>query len=398
MNTRFATRLTAILLLWAVALFLTNSGVAQEKPPVQVTIRDEKPVVIEPVVPLDPMRRIQYQPQPLGVMVRSETNQTLHLSHFPALSLDGQFLQQGQGGRVDYQNRPLPRGKGTKDREGFATSFVYPDNIRVTVKVSVEPTKPSTKGAMSRLDAVMIHYTIENQGKQPHKVGLRIYIDTYVIDNDGCLFAAPTIPDKLLDGIVLRDKLLPPYVQMLQRPDLRNPGFVAHLSLDLGPKLEKPDRVVLTHHGAGLGTWEMPVMPAQGDSALGIFWEPRELKPGGIRECAYGFGQGIVTDLSNQGQLELALGGSFELGKLFDVTAYVTDPAPGQYLTLAVPEGVVLAQGKQQQAVPPPKDGETKSVVFWRASMQRPGEFAVRVHSSTGTTVGKLVAITQSRQ
>ena len=68
--------------------------------------------------------------------------------------------------------------------------------------------------------------------------------------HDGCLFAAPTIPKKILDGVELKDKMLPEYVQLLQRPNLDNPGYVAHLTLNLGSKIERPNRVVLTRHGA----------------------------------------------------------------------------------------------------------------------------------------------------
>src|SRR5262249_42566941 len=154
------------------------------------------------------------------------------------------------------------------------------------------------------------------------------------------------------DGTVLKGKQLPPYVQLLQRPDLKAPGYVAHLTLDLGGRLEKPDQVVLTRHGQGFGTWEMAPVMAMGDSALGVFWEPREIRPGGKRELAYGYGQGIVPSPENEGRVQLALGGSFEPGKRFTVTAYVNDPAPGQSLTLELPPGMALEEGRASQPVP----------------------------------------------
>ncbi len=109
-------------------------------------------------------------------------------------------------------------------------------------------------------------------------------------------------------------------MQLLQQPDLKNPGFVAHLTLNLGSSVEKPDRVVLTRHGVGFGTWEMQPVASMGDSALGVFWEPKEIKPGGKREIAYGYGQGIVPPTEGEGQYEMQLGGSFEPGKLFTIT------------------------------------------------------------------------------
>jgi hypothetical protein len=360
-----------------------------------VTVRDDQPVVVEPVAPLDPVRRIQYSAQGLAVTVRSERNETLHLSHFPTLNIEGRIYPQGQGGRVEFANRPLPRGKGLKDREGFTSASTFGD-IRVTATVTVIPTKPATRGAKRQLDAVLIQYTLENTGNQPRKAGLRAYMDTYVVNNDGCLFAAPTVPKRILNGTVLKGKLLPPYVQLLQVPNLDNPGFVAHLTLDLGSKLEKPDRVVLTRYGVGFNTWDMPALMAAGDSEMGIFWEPREIKPGGKREIAYGYGKGIATSPENEGRVNLALGGSFEPGKRFNVTAYVTDPAPGQSLTLELPPGMTLVEGKVCQPVPELTGNETHSLVMWRARVLRAGEFPLRVRSSTGVTRGKTVTVTRA--
>ncbi|HYV35065.1 MAG TPA: hypothetical protein VE988_05130, partial [Gemmataceae bacterium] len=331
-------RVASVGIVLTAAIALAGAGFAQEKtssPPVQVTIKDEQVVIVEAVLPIDPVRRIVYQAQPgsLGVAVRGPNNETLHLSHFPSLSINGQFYQQAQvaGAKIDYDSRPLPKTKAGKVREGFTSSYIFRDDLRITLTVTLIPTKPQAKETKRRMDAVLVHYLIENQGKKPQTVGLRIYMDTYVIDNDGCLFAAPTIPGKILDGVVLKEKELPPYVQLLQRPDLKNPGFVAHLTLDLGSKLEKPSKVVLTRHGTG-GAWDMPAMVAGGDSALGVYWEPKEIKPGGKREFAYGYGQGIATSPESEGLVEMALGGSFEPGKQFTVTAYVTDPVAGQTL------------------------------------------------------------------
>jgi hypothetical protein len=382
---------------WAAAV--AGTALAQDKarsPAVQVTIKDDKPVVVERVLPVDPVRRINYNAQGLQVGVSGEQGQTLHLSHFPSLMIDGQFIQQAQGGKIEVNNKPLPPGKGSKHREGFTSTHVFGDGIRITATVTLEATKPQGKDTKRRLDAVMIHYVIENTGKQAHKVGLRVYMDTFIVDNDGCLFAAPTMPGKVLDGVILQGKELPPYVQLLQRPDLKNPGFVAHLTLDLGSKLEKPDKVVLTRHGFGFGNWDMPAMMAGGDSALGVFWEQKEIKPGGKREFAYGYGQGTVSSPENEGLVEMALGGSFEPGKVFTVTGYVSDPAPGQTVTLEVPDGMTLVEGKAQQSVPQLGEADF-SVVLWRVRVLRHGEFAVRVRSNTGVTTGKIITIAPAK-
>jgi hypothetical protein len=361
--------------------------------PVKVTVKDEKPAVTDPdaAVAIDPVRRIRYAPTGMGVQVNSETGATLHLSHYPSFHIDGQIFQQQIPGRFEYLNRPLPQGKGRKPREGFETACVYND-LRITCTVTLAATKPAARGAKRRQDSVLVHYLVENKSNRPRKVGVRVYMDTYVINNDGCLFAAPTFPGKILDGMTLKGKQLPPYLQMLQVPDLKNPGFVAHMTFDLGKKIDRPDRIILTRFGAA-GVWDMPVFAAMGDSAMGAYWEPKEIPPGGKREIAYGYGQGIVISPEAEGRVELALGGSFEPGKAFDVTAYVTDPAPGQALTLELPEGMELVQGPQMQPVPAAPGEELVSLVRWRARVLRTGAFPLRVRSNTGVTQSKHITV-----
>jgi hypothetical protein len=381
-------------------------GAAQERttsPPVRVTITDEKPVVVDTEtseassgssLPIDPVKRIQFTPSGLSANIRSENNQTLHLSHFPSFLIDNQLYQQGQGGVPVFFNRPLPKDKGPKYREGYVSAYKYGD-VHVTVTISLIPTKPPKGASKRQLDSVLIHYLAENKGGQPHKFGLRLYMDTFVIDNDGCLFAAPTMPDKVLNGVELKGKKLPPYVQLLQRPNLKAPGYVSHLSLNLGGRIQKPDRVVLTAFAEGFNTWECRPIAANGDSALAVFWEAKEIKPGGRREVAYAYGKGLAIG-AGDGRFDVALGGSFEPGKTFKVSALVHDPAPGQVLSLELPDGMALVEGKELQPVPVPLGEETVSLVVWQARVQRPGEYAVRVRSNTGVTQGKLVRISRA--
>jgi hypothetical protein len=375
---------------------LACAGFAQEpaRPGFVVKIHDEKPVVTDPeaVAAVEPVKRIQFGPAMLTAQVNSEDGRTLHLGHYPTVSVDGRLHLQGQGGRAEVANRPLPRDKGPKWREGFQSVYVYGD-VRLTCTITLTPTRPTAPGAKRRLDAVLIHYLVENKGNQPHKFGLRIYMDTYVIDNDACLFAAPTRPKMILDGVVLKGKEFPDYVQLLQRPNLDNPGYVAHLTFNLGSKLEKPDRVVLTRHGAGGAGWDMQAIGGGGDSGLGFFWEPKEIKPGGKREFAYGYGKGIASSPESEGQVSVALGGSFEPGKLFTVTAYVTDPGATQNLTLELPAGMELVEGAATQAVPAPADDEARSLVLWKGRVRETGEHRLRVRSSTGVTQTKVITI-----
>jgi len=362
--------------------------------PVKVTIKDAKNTVLEVSRPVDPTPRIRFNANGMTCQINAEQGQTLHLGHSMMMKLDGQVYQMGggPGGRYEKANSPLPKSSNGKPRPGSQSVYVQGD-LRITFTAELVATRPA-KGADKRaMDAVLLRYMVENKGTNSHKIGFKVHMDTYVISNDGCLFAAPTRPGKVLDGVELKGKDFPEYVQLLERPDLKNPGYVAHMTLALGGALEKPERIVLTSLGAAIDNWELQAVNANGDSALGLYWETKELKAGAKREFAYGYGRGIVPPVEGEGQFEVRLGGSFEPSKRFTVTAVVADPQPGQWLRLELPEGMEALEGKATQPVPVPLEEGGSSAVMWKCRVARMGEFPVRVHSSTGITQTKMVAI-----
>ena len=62
-------------------------------------------------------------------------------------------------------------------------------------------------------------------------------LDTFIGANDGVPFAVPGSegkPDRLVDTMeIFEQKDIPDYIQALERPDLNNPGTVAHCGLKL---------------------------------------------------------------------------------------------------------------------------------------------------------------------
>lgn len=367
------------------------------KAPFHVKIHDEKAVVVEAEAPIDPAQRIKFQPSGNTYLtIQGERDQMLQLSHFPTLYLDGRAIQIGPGeGRIVVSNGKLSKTATGKDRIGYMTVCEV-GNIRVTQTLEVVPTRTSGPGQKRRMDAVLIKHIVENKGKESHKVGMRVYMDTYIVDNDGALFAAPTIPGKVLDNLELKEKTMPEYVQILQRPDLKNPGFVAHMTFNLGASVEKAQRVVLTRHGAGFGAWDMQPAMAGGDSAMGVFWDPKELKPGAKRETGYTYGEGIGIAPESEGRFSIAFGGSFEPGKLFTITAMVNDPASGQTLALELPKGMERVEGKEIQPVPAVMGERAQSMVLWKARVLAEGTFPLRIRSSTGVTHTKTITISKS--
>jgi hypothetical protein len=389
--------LRALLIL--AASFLALIVVAQEPvptPPVTVKILDEKPVVVDVADsgPIDPVQHAQLQNTGNMMVIVRVDNQTMHLGAIQtSFKIDNQVMFAGQPpGQLKVVNQALPKGKSGKARVGGRTVYEV-NKLVATQEVEVIATK-AKPGQKRRLDAVLVNNLIENTDDRPHSIGMRIFMDVYIVNNDGALFAAPTEPGKVLDGVELKGKKVPDYLQFLQVPDLKNPGFVAHMTLNFGRAYEMPDRIILTNLGAQIDQWNLAVQQAGGDSAMGVYWEPKEIKAKTKRHIAWSFGQGIAPNPEAEGRVSLNLGGSFEPGKLFSIAALVQDAAPGQTLALELPAGMERVEGAERQPVPANND-DGNSLVMWKARVLQTGEFTVRVRSSTGTTQAKIIRISR---
>src|SRR6188508_2578850 len=98
------TRTTLPLFAWPaaglLAVLAADAGAAPQgttgPAPFRVTVKDEQAIVsAEPVLPIDPQRRINYQPQGLLAGVSTESGGTLHLGVSVSVNYDGQVLFQG---------------------------------------------------------------------------------------------------------------------------------------------------------------------------------------------------------------------------------------------------------------------------------------------------------------
>src|ERR1043166_5837307 len=334
---------------------LTGATQEPNPPPVQVKIQDEKNVVVEAVMPIDPAQRLQVQNQGNMMVSMLHDQRILQLGAIQTMfKIDNQFIFPGQPpSQLTQQNAPLPKTRDDKPRKGTMT-VMQMGKLTITQEVEIVPTR-GKPGEKRKLDSAMVRYIIENKDTQPHKVALRIFMDVYIIDN---------------------------------------PGFVAHMTFKVGSGWDMPDRAVLTSLRAQRDQWNVGVQAAGGDSAMAVFWEEREIKPGATRKCAYGYGAGIPPPAEGDGLVAIALGGSFEPGKLFTVSAQVQDPSPGQSLGLELPAGMELVEGKERQPVPD-VDATGNSLVLWKARVLRTGQFNLRVHSSNGVTTTKIITITR---
>jgi hypothetical protein len=388
---------------WFLGGLLTAALAQPPARPVRVHIENDKLQISEPVLPVDPRQHIVYQYGAnlnFGFMVdgnritfgpNGSTNNIM-------ARIDGQdLIFGGPPGRILVQGAPLGPGPGGKRRNGTKSTWVI-NNIFIHQILEVIPSRPNPKagpGAKRRLDTVLVHYEVENKDTRPHNVGLRTVLDMLIVNNDGALFASPTThPNRILDGLELRDKAVPEYLQVLQVPNLQNPGFVATFTFKFGSggRLRGPDRVVLTGLRAS-GGWDVTAVPAMGDSAIGLFFSPQPVKARDKVEWAYAYGGGIASNPESQGKVSLAFGGNFAPQRLFTLTAFVDDPVEGQSLSLELPAGMEVVEGKAIQPVPPPAAGQGTSIVLWKGRVLRPGRFPLRIHSSSGVTYTRTVTV-----
>ena len=380
-------------LLPAVTLLALTVAVVHGGPPVRVQIQEDKNEFKEVALPIDAQMRAQ--PAFVGNMGYGLNIEGKRLT-FAAGSARTSFRIDGQTRAASGVNAMLPPTPAGKARNGVQCVFKS-DNLVITQIMEIVPGKPSAKpkaGEKRRLDTLLVRYIVENKDSKPHTVGVRLRMDTYCWTNDGCLFASPEkFPGKILDGVELKGKDVPDYLQILQNPDLKNPGWVAHFTLRFGSKYEGPTRAILTWHGANDDGWNTPVMPAMGDSEAAFYWDDLVIAAGGKRELAFAHGQGIATTPESEGQVNLEFAGNFEPNRVFTITASVSDPIEGQSLQLELPPGMQRVEGKDVQAVSlPAADGV--GVVVWKARVLKTGKFTLKLRSSNGVTYTRIITIT----
>jgi hypothetical protein len=211
-------------------------------------------------------------------------------------------------------------------------------------------------------------------------------------------------------GLGTKSKTIPDFLQALEKPDLANPGTVAHLRLRLalpGRKdlLEAPVRVTLgawpspklrvrNRLSLGLETlWFVPVFPMKAlklnDSAVAIYWKEQPLEPGAAKAREVGFEYGL-WDLARQGSdLAATVDGAFRPGGELTVVAYVRRTGlddKAETLTLELPEGFSLPEGVEATQPVPRAEGAAggNRPVTWKVKAGNVGKHTFTIRSSAG--------------
>jgi hypothetical protein len=333
---------------------------------------------------------------------------------------DKEYLFGGKEGTWEKMKADLPG----KNRHGARSVWLAGDS-----KIKITQTVEIVRGSSGLLDTCLVRYRIENTDDKAHQVGIRFLLDTFIGTNDGVPFVIPG-EKELCDTSRDFNKpaKIPEFIVALEHPNLAKPGTVAHVGLKVGRGLETPSRVTLgawphltlkanldmndpnyNKINQHLTLWDVPVLSMKtevdrkmngvkeplNDSAVAIYWKEKELKAGGKREVGFTYGLGDLTAATAKGRIAVVLGGVFEAGKPITLTALVNEPAKGETVTLELPKGLSLVEGKATQEVAPaePKADSKYSPVTWKIKADRARNYEVTIKSSKGTTLKRAVRI-----
>jgi hypothetical protein len=296
-----------------------------------------------------------------------------------------------------WANQPVDN----QARHYWRTNWIYPENILVTQEVQIVP------GAQSGLlDTCLVHYTVKNQGHVPRKVGLRVMFDTYIGANDGVPFVVPGRDGLVTTPTTFTGTEVPDYIQALEKPDLKEPGTIAHMGLKgiqvknskseiISP--EPIERVVIRPFDQSEARWEPELDPKAAkatikDSCILLYWEYREMPAQEERHMAFSYGLNAISAPEGSGNLALTVGGSFVVGNDFTVTAYVKDPKAGQKVKLLdLPAGLELLAGEKAEKEVAAKGD--MSQVSWGIRSKKTGVYSLTA-TSTGARAAYKVKIT----
>jgi hypothetical protein len=321
------------------------------------------------------------------------------LSNNTVLKFDDEEIFYGDGGGLNNTGTSLGKwnmpGIMNKTKDGKKSVWEH-KKVTVTQTVSIIPGEEDETTGKSSLDTCLIVYEMTNHGEEPRTVGVRFMLDTLIGSNDGVPFLLPgqkQFENKHKD--FSDPASIPAFISAYENEDFDKPGTIAQVGLKVGQGLEPPSRVLLCAwpnknlgdpRAKGENTlWDVPIfemkaMAAKGgqpDSAVIIYWEPKELKKGQTRKVGFTYGLGSLTGTS---RMRFQVGGSLTVGSVFTLTALVKEPEEGQKLTLNLPEGFELVDAETKtQAVNP---NTTPSPVTWQIRATVSGRHELTVHSS----------------
>lgn len=160
-------------------------------------------------------------------------------------------------------------------------------------------------------DTVRIEYVIINKDNAPHKIGVRVLLDTLLGNNDGAPFSVPGYGEVSTDTAFEKDKM-PEYWYAFD--NLKNPTVRSQATLRL-PNYPVPDRIIFSNYDRIFqASWNVYLKEGRKfvnginlDSAVAVYWDPKFLEPEKSFDYAISYGlYGAVVETSEA--YDMALG------------------------------------------------------------------------------------------
>ncbi|HTU20525.1 MAG TPA: hypothetical protein VMG10_20860 [Gemmataceae bacterium] len=286
------------------------------------------------------------------------------------------------------------------NRKGAASTMVFRnDNVEVEQNVEIVP------GQSGYLDTVLVYYTLKNNDQGPHKVGIRVMLDTFIGANDGVPFTIPGKKGFVNTKAEYSQKDIPDYIEAIENPNNpKNPGTVARLGLRLAlpdMALDPMDKLRICRfpgQTASWGDWPVESMKPnkdekRGDSCVVMYWPYIPMNPKETRHVAFTYGFSALDIGAGEGGSTLALSvpASVQPNSDFVVTAYVWNAKKGDKVTLTVPDGLQLADG--ENAEKKVDDGGARSQVFWHLRSGGDGNYTLEAATDKGKSKPKTVTV-----
>lgn len=302
---------------------------------------------------------------------------------FSTIFLDGEYYV--FGGKTEKR-----AGRGANYGQVIVSPKIIQDGTEKAIttttlfgKIEVEQILTFAKSSTTGLyDTVLIKYRFTNFDEIPHKVGLRIMLDTMLGENDGAPFR---VGEKaIVTDTYFTKGSLPDFWQAFDA--LSNPKVTAQGTIK-APDVSTPDKVYFADWGSMAdGLWQFNFDPGQEfwrqgefelDSAIALYWAPGFLQPGESQTYVTKYGLGGITVVPGL----LSLGVTSPAEVIFDtqttsfpIVAYVENTseivAKDVVIQLELPEGFSVAESGLQKVFGNLEPGSTAQVA-WNVSLDQ---------------------------
>ena len=228
---------------------------------------------------------------------------------------------------------------------------------------------PAMNPYTDRPDTIRISLTATNTGNQPVQAGIRVMLDTMIGGNDYAPFFVPGTGNFAVEKEYGAGEI-PAYWKAFEAEDY-SPASLKGQGILSGFETTPPDRFVVARWPEMRASiWDYQVNPqaAVGDSAVALYWMPKELAPGASTTWTTFYGLAGTGGGTAWFDAPVNIT-SAEPG--FSATLWVSNLSDADFTggqaTITLPAGLQLAEGEAETKPMPtvPLNGGAQSVT-WR--------------------------------